>query len=296
MKKKLSLLIGLILLLLIASFIFFLKSNLFKDYLTDSILQKTGRKIEIRDALSWSFFPTLQLTAGHVTVSDAKMIWLIDKATVQINPLAFFQKKIAFDEISLENIKININNTWGLAGHGFIRLQCTTKNTEIMQNLNGQGQFRFDQVELQGIDIPYFISVAQHFLNHHIKPAPNQHQTFFKQLTGSFVITQGVITNHDLIASQDFFTTQGAGTVDLKQHMIQYRLVTFINKKTPDEKNDINNLYGAKLPIIINGLFSDIKVNLDTAVLIKTLMDQPILKIKGKKVKPKEAIKHLLGF
>lgn len=281
MKKKLSLSIGTLFILLIACFLFFLHSNLFKKYLTDKLAYKTNKTINISEALSWKFFPKLQLTATHITVADAKTSWLIDKAIVQLNWFNIKPKTIA-----LQNIKVNIKNIPAFSAQGLINVICAK---------DCRGHFSFNHVELQGVDIPYLISTAQHFLNHHIQRLVNHHQTVFTQLTGSFKIIKGIISNDDLIAHHALFTMTGAGMIDMNSHLIQYHLITIVNKKN-NEKNDINNLYGIPLPIIIEGPLNDVQASIDTAVLMNALINQPILKVNGQEVKPKDLIKNLLGF
>ena len=59
------------------------------------------------------------------------------------------------------------------------------------------------------------------------------------------------------------------GAVDLPNKRMTYLLQTTIKKKTPEQKDDLDNLYGLAIPVTINGALDHPVIRLDSIRLLK---------------------------
>lgn len=153
-----------------------------------------------------------------------------------------------------------------LRGVGNFNAQLTTQgNTRnaLIKQLAGQGKLTFANGVLKGIDIPYWIEVGRALLNKELPPGPSgSQQTDFGNLTATFTIMNGMLKNDDLMLRSSNVDAKGAGTVDLVNQQIDYRLNASILRSNgqPD---------GTVIPLQISGPFSEVKIRPAVEELLK---------------------------
>ncbi len=184
-----------------------------------------------------------------------------------------------------------------VSGVGNIEMQVTTSGTEsktILQNLNGVSQFNFKDGSIIGVDVGYLIDSGYALLKREPMTASNTNQTNFGMLSGTAVIRSGVINNNDLLADTPRFAIRGTGTINLVAQKIDYSLQTAIKKRS-DQKDNMMNLYGITLPVLITGNLNNPTIRLDSTVLAKAIATQQINKVTNQaKEKLQEQIKKQL--
>lgn len=188
------------------------------------------------------------------------------------------------------------------SGTGNLNISATTDiQQDALKNLNGKGQFGFDNGVLQGIDIPNLINSAYAIVKKTPLQESNRGQTDFGKMTGTFSIQNGIVTNNDLLLSAPQFTTNGNGTIDLPQQQIRYHLKTLLNKASIEDKDTMLNLYGVSIPILISGSLQNPRIGLDGEEVAKLLAGVQVKKVemqikdklKGKKAS--ELLNSLFG-
>jgi len=152
---------------------------------------------------------------------------------------------------------------------GVTRIQLTGRanlNTHLtlqggVQTLNGTGQFALGDGVLKGIDLPYWVGVANSLIHKQRVAANNSQQTRFDKFTGSFVINNGVLSNNDLLILATNLRTIGKGTANLVTQQLNYQLTvqSFSNNQTK----------GVPVPITLNGNFSNIQIRPNVESIIQ---------------------------
>lgn len=151
----------------------------------------------------------------------------------------------------------------------------------IKQTLNGQGQFSFKDGALKGVNIAESIRKAKAALKGQTLPdSDTPLRTDFSSLSGSFVATNGIISNQDLLAMSPLLRINGAGKVDLPKEGINYGLkVSIVGTTTGQAGKELAELKGLTIPVKITGTFNKPKPTVDLASILK---EQATEKVKAK--------------
>ncbi len=169
------------------------------------------------------------------------------------------------------------NQKMTIAGLGNLELQLTTAGQDaasIKNNLNGTSRFSFNNGNIVGVDLGYLVDSAYSLAKRQAPVGSGTGKTSFGTLTGTAIIRNGVIQNNDLFSDAPRFETRGAGTIDLVQQKIDYRLQTTVKQRTGEQKNDLTNLYGISIPVLISGNLNNPSVRLDSGELVKAIAKQ----------------------
>jgi len=248
---------------------------------------------------------TLQI--NHMTFNNINLPTTIANGVLTISPIkADFYQGIADGSatLNLSNQKVSFDmklhhfetrallkdmmpakTKLTLEGSGDVNLSVKTEGATSdakIKNLNGKGDFRFNQGAILGIDIPNLINSAYAIIKKTPLSSNNTGQTPFNELAGTFNIQNGVISNQDFRLTAQQFTVNGQGKIDLPRNNIYYQLKTLLNKASVEDKNGLMNLYGVAIPILISGDLQNPHIGLDTSDLGKTLAE-----IQAKKVEIK---------
>jgi len=240
----------------------------------------------------------LQLQAGVMTLSPISADFYQGKfdGTLKVifNMALQTNLNAALTNFQMEPLLKDVkpNSKLSFTGLGNVNLNINSKGlttNERLKNLNGQGHLSIANGVLKGIDIGKFINMAYAFAK---KTPPFQEtgQTDFGNLTGNFVIKDGIVANNDLLLNATQFTAKGQGTIDLNNQTILYHLAATLNNTAGVSKNSLLNLYGLAIPIEISGNLDRAKIGLDAKELTKALANGQLqnvesqipIKIKGK--------------
>ncbi len=210
---------------------------------------------------------------GQATVnlkSSVPLITLHAKlANVEAEPL--------LQDLGDPNQKIKI------AGLGNIELQIITAGTDaktVVSNLNGTSQFSFNNGALVGIDLGYLVDTAYAVVKGKSPTAINNDKTNFGTLTGTATIKNGVIANNDLFIDGPRFATRGSGTINLVNQKMDYTLQTTVKQR--DQKDDMSDLYGIALPVLVSGNLNNPSIRLDSSALGKAVAEREVKRVTTK--------------
>lgn len=138
---------------------------------------------------------------------------------------------------------------------------------EIMNGLKGSGRMDVGSGELLGLDIAGMIK------NLDASYQGEGSKTVFEDISASFAIDGGVLSNSDLNFKADLLTATGNGVVDLGGQTIKYRLAPVaLAGRLKD---------GIRVPVIIEGPWSNIRFRPDLKALIDTELEAEKEKLKA---------------
>jgi AsmA protein len=136
--------------------------NAFKPELIELVKKQTGRELQIKQDLSWSFFPKLGIDLGGIILSNPQgfdtdeMIKVKGVvASVALKPL--FSNKVQIEQLLLDGVEINLVTTQdGRSSLDGLVAENAPKNTpEVTQESpsKGSGQFTMDELSIGGVGV-----------------------------------------------------------------------------------------------------------------------------------------------
>lgn len=153
------------------------------------------------------------------------------------------------------------------SGSANVSLHLTTAGNNadaILQHLNGKALFSVEKGVLEGIDISYWINSAKNLLNTQAGSAPtNTQQTELGNLSGTFVIVNGIAHNDDLILKSPKLNATGKGVINLVDQNLNYQ----INAQAMDANGKPE---GITIPLLVSGTFDHVKIRPAMDSLITT--------------------------
>src|SRR3546814_9939610 len=123
-----------------------------------------------------------------------------------------------------------------------------------MSSLDGDGSFEFLDGAIHGINIAALLRhVGAAGLN---TEAGAEQETDFAELSGSYVIREGIVENRDLQMLAPLLRLGGGGTVSMPQQTLDYTVdATLVASLTGQGGNEA--LVGIPVPIRITGAWSN---------------------------------------
>lgn len=106
-------LIVLIIIIGIAGLILFINPNHFKPLIIKQVEQETGRHLSIPGKLGWSFFPTISITTGELSLSNPKgfdqhAFLQVDSAKAEVRLFPLIAGKVVPKTIDLKGLKLHL--------------------------------------------------------------------------------------------------------------------------------------------------------------------------------------------
>lgn len=178
---------------------------------------------------------------------------------------------------------------------------CQSEQT-LVASLAGDGRIKLANGEIRHFAIGDMLhNIGGAFLGANNKSEGKN--TPFTQMSGSFTIAQGVVSNRDLSLSLQDMDVSGEGTVNLPSYSINYHLLPKLRQTTQDAKGVSTVKEGLPVPVLIEGSLDHPQFRPDlNAALQNALQDPKKLKdelknsrdiLKGQLKDPKDAIKNL---
>ncbi|MEZ9596286.1 AsmA family protein [Shewanella sp. 10N.261.52.F9] len=187
-------------------------------------------------------------------------------------------------EVDMLDGKANFN----VAGKGSSLLPDNLK-----KNLLANGKFEIADGAIHGVNIPQMIREAKAKLGGDLSSgaSSSEKKTDFTSMTGSFKIAKGVVTNPDLDMASPLIRLKGAGTANIINEALDYKLTTSVVGSLEGQGGDNRDaLYGVEIPFAIKGTMSEPKFSLDTKALLDSKLKDETNKLKD------SLLKKLGGF
>jgi AsmA protein len=149
-----------------------------------------------------------------------------------------------------------------LSGTGSVVIDVTghgKSQRDIVSSLGGKGSLNLANGKIQGVNLIAFVKNVAQALTSAIG---GNNATDFGALTGTYTIANGILKNNDLKLTSPEVPMSGAGTVDLPQRTLNYRL-------TP-------NVAGVlAVPVDVTGPWDNLSYRPDLAGIAKGLAQDP---------------------
>ncbi|HTT99112.1 MAG TPA: AsmA family protein [Rhizomicrobium sp.] len=223
----------------------------------------------------------LALGKAHITVSlhDAQLDAKLDsislyggtgKATLTADARGTpaFHNIMEINQVRLQPFLFATVGIKRVEGMGSIRLNVTSKGDNadaIMHGLNGKGSIDFQGGQVRDVDLNAVGRTVQSFLG----PRAVHPEAFTKYATmsGSFVMADGVLASTDLQLTGPVLHMTGAGTVDVGNRTIDFRMVPQASAVIAKQRLSIG------LPFRIKGPWEHVRYTADLASLGNRVLD-----------------------
>lgn len=140
----------------------FFDVNAFKPELIELVKKQTGRELQIKQDLSWSFFPKLGIDLGGIILSNPQGFKTDEMikvkgvvASVALKPL--FSNKVQIEQLLLDGVEINLVTTQDGRSSldGLVAENAPNRAPEVTQESlsKGSGQFTMDELSIGGVRV-----------------------------------------------------------------------------------------------------------------------------------------------
>lgn len=183
--------------------------------------------------------------------------------------------------VDLGKLLLAMTNKNIMDGHGNFSMQVNTRgntDTSIIRNLNGNGQLLVTNGKLFGFNLDGLVNQVASFVNKGKvgKPQLNTgNETDFNQLTGSFQIRNGVVSNNDLRLAASSAMATGQGQINLVNKTVDYQMS--VGPKADNVQQQAWNF-----PLVIAGPLDHPKITPNVASIISQVIKN-VIKDEGKK-------------
>jgi len=175
-----------------------------------------------------------------------------DLAKVQAQP-------ILSDVMDFDRLSGNANGNVAVTAHG-------RSQRELIGSLGGKGALSFLNGAVKGINIG---ALVRNPVGAIVDPAAQKNeQTDFSELSGTFTITNGILKNSDLDLKSPVLRVAGAGTVDLPQRNVNYRVEPKL-ALTAEGQGGKSNAAGIEVPVVVEGPFDHLTYRPQLDALLK---------------------------
>jgi len=158
----------------------------------------------------------------------------------------------------------------------------------IKQRLNGQLGFKFLDGSIKGVNIPLKIRQAYNAIKGLPAPPNEPQKTDFSSMTGSAVVTNGIVDNRDLEMQSPLLRIQGAGKVDLVKENMDYLIKSKVVAALSGQGGDsLAKLKGVTIPVRVKGPFSKLAYKVELDDILKQEVKKKVKKKLEKKLKDK---------
>lgn len=221
---------------------------------------KSALAVQLKDGRLSADLSQMQLYdgsgTGKVSLDGAASVPALqasfDLTKVQAEPLLR-------DAMDFDRLTGNANGSVGVTGHG-------RSQRELIGTLGGKGVLHFADGAIKGINIGALVhNPAGALLDAN---AQKNDQTGFSELNGTFTIANGILDNKDLQLTSPVLSATGAGTVDLPQRSVNYRI---------EPRLGSTGAGGVVVPVLVQGPWD----NLSYRPQLDQLMKNPEKALEG---------------
>lgn len=181
-------------------------------------------------------------------------------------------------------------------GKGRFNAKLNTRGNSInaiKRSLGGTLDFNFEDGAVKGFNLAQAIRETKAKFSGDTVPASDEpNQTDFSQLSGSAVISKGVLTNKDLLAKSPFLRITGAGKVSLIPETLDYTVKAVIVSTEKGQGGEgLEDLKGIPVPVHLTGPYASPDYSVDWG---QVLAGSQKAKLEEKKEEVKQELKDKL--
>ena len=191
-----------------------------------------------------------------------------------------------------------------LTGTGRFNAKLNTSGNSInafKKGLGGNLDFRFENGAVKGFNVAESLRQAKaKFKGETLPPSDQPQQTDFSELSGSGVITRGVLNNQDLLAKSPFLRVTGAGKVNLVSETLDYKVKPVIVGTIEGQGGKgLEELKGVPIPVHLAGPYASPDYSIDWGQILVDTQKAKIEEKVQEKIKeklPEQLQDKLKGF
>ena len=163
------------------------------------------------------------------------------------------------------------------------RLSTTAASTAgLLSGLGGELSFDVSDGAYKGVNIWYEIQRANALARGRTAPERPSRDTDFRQLKGTAVIEDGVLSSEDLVGGLPFLALKGRGEVNLADAALDYRLTATVVREAVDEATgERSELAGLSVPLRLSGALDSPSVSVEVAGLLRERATEEALRRLG---------------
>ena len=198
---------------------------------------------------------------------------LAGAATVNANNNSFALKQ-TLTGVSVGPLLRDVANKDVLEGRGNVALDVTTAGNTVSalkKALGGTANVALRDGAIKGIDLAGTIRKAKVMLGSKSaleQEAKGSEKTDFSELSGSFVIKNGVARNDDLKGASPLLRLAGAGEIDIGEGRMDYLVkASVVATSTGQGGKDLAQVAGITVPVKITGPFDALRYSVDVTAL-----------------------------
>jgi AsmA protein len=173
--------------------------------------------------------------------------------------------RLRADQVDLRAMLADTTGYDGLRGRGRVDADLRSQGRTVgalRAGLNGRLSLALRPAALRGVDLAQTLRGwrSASALGINTVASDAQRQTEFSQLDGSFELRNGVAHNDDFDGRSEFLRVGGAGTIDLVQGRLDYRLrARVVNTASGRAGPEMVMLNGVTVPVELQGPFGQIE-------------------------------------
>lgn len=175
---------------------------------------------------------------------------------------------MALTGVQAEPLLTDVMDMERLIGTAQAQIQVSgagASQADLMRALNGKGAVKFDNGAIKGVNLAAMVrNISTAFLD---AQAGRAEQTDFSELSGTYVIEKGILTNKDLTLQAPLLRLSGAGTVDLPQRSMNYRIEPKV-AATIEGQGGRQDARGLEIPVVISGSWDNLSYKPDLSGLL----------------------------
>ncbi|MDE3061101.1 MAG: AsmA-like C-terminal region-containing protein, partial [Pseudomonadota bacterium] len=210
------------------------------------------------------------LKQGHLTasVANAPMYSGTGSGSVTLDADASISARASFTGIQVQPLMEDAMGLGRLSGAGDMDFSVSGRGKsqrDIISSLSGNGKFNLANGQISGVNLLDLL--------HNIAGAANGGgNTPIQSMNGTFSISQGVVSNHDLIMKMPDTEVSGQGTVSLPAYEINYRLTPQTVRAAG--KGNASGA-GVAVPVLIQGSLDNPRFAPDVGSMLKNALKNP---------------------
>jgi AsmA protein len=198
---------------------------------------------------------------------------LAGSAAVNANNDSFALKQ-QLTGISIGPLMRDAANKDLLEGRGNLALDIATSGrtpSALKKGLNGTAGIALKDGSVKGVDVAALLRQAKSILGSKRaleQQAKGTQKTDFSELTGTFVLKNGVAHNEDLQAKSPLLRVTGAGDINIGEGTMDYTAkATLVATSTGQGGKDRADVAGVTAPVRITGPYENLTYSVDVAAL-----------------------------
>jgi AsmA protein len=142
---------------------------------------------------------------------------------------------------------------------------------ELVQNLNGQGQATFRDGAIVGINVAAMVRNVTTALQ---GGGSEERATDFAELSGSFQVNNGILTNNDLWLQAPVLRVAGSGQLNLPERTVNYRIEPEA-APTLEGQGGERHVAGLLVPVIVRGPWDNLSFTPDLESVARRALENP---------------------